>query len=69
MHEIGDSPEPSLEELIDRLAPVDLVLIEGFHTHRHPAIEVHRPSEGHEARAAYVSDFSHPAISSSEFAS
>ena len=30
-----------------RLAPVDLVLIEGFHTHRHPAIEVHRPSEGH----------------------
>jgi molybdopterin-guanine dinucleotide biosynthesis adapter protein len=48
MHEIADSPEPSLEELIDRLAPVDLVLIEGFHTHRHPAIEVHRPSEGHD---------------------
>ena len=48
MHEIGDSPEPPLEELIDRLAPVDLVLIEGFHTHRHPAIEVHRPSEGHD---------------------
>ena len=48
MHEISDSPQPPLEELVARLAPVDLVLIEGFHTHRHPAIEVHRPSEGHD---------------------
>ncbi|TBW38771.1 molybdopterin-guanine dinucleotide biosynthesis protein B [Siculibacillus lacustris] len=48
MHEIRDGVEPPLEELIARLAPVDLVLIEGFHTHAHPTIEIHRPSEGHD---------------------
>jgi molybdopterin-guanine dinucleotide biosynthesis adapter protein len=47
MHEIGDAPETSLEELIRRMAPVDFVLVEGFHTHGHPAIEVYRPHEGH----------------------
>lgn len=47
MHELGDAPPPPLEDLIARLAPVDLVVIEGFHTHRHAAIEVYRPSEGH----------------------
>ena len=47
MHEIGDAPEPPLEELVHRMAPVDFVLIEGFHTHGHPMIEVYRPSEGH----------------------
>jgi len=46
MHELRDEPEPSLETLIARMAAVDLVIIEGFHTHRHPALEVHRPSEG-----------------------
>ena len=47
MHEIGDAPEPPLEELVRRMARVDFVLIEGFHTHGHPAIEVYRPHEGH----------------------
>jgi molybdopterin-guanine dinucleotide biosynthesis adapter protein len=47
MHEIGDAPEPPLEDLVRRMAPVDFVLIEGFHTHGHPMIEVYRPSEGH----------------------
>ncbi len=47
MHEIGDAPEPPLEELVGRMARVDLVMIEGFHTHGHPAIEVYRPQEGH----------------------
>ncbi len=47
MHEIRDAPQPALEDLVARLDPVDLVLIEGFHTHRHAALEVHRPSEGH----------------------
>ena len=46
MHEVADEPSPPLEDLIARLAPVDLVVIEGFHTHRHAAIEVYRPSEG-----------------------
>ena len=47
LHEIRDEAEPTLEELVDRMSPVDLLMIEGFHTHGHPTIEVHRPSEGH----------------------
>jgi len=47
MHEIGDASEPPLEELVRRMAPVDFVLIEGFHTHGHPMIEVYRSREGH----------------------
>jgi molybdopterin-guanine dinucleotide biosynthesis adapter protein len=41
MHEI-DGPEPSLSELLGRLASADLVLIEGFKHAAHPKIEVHR---------------------------
>ena len=33
---------PTLDELIARLAPVDLVLIEGFKAEDHPKIEAHR---------------------------
>ena len=47
LHEVRDTTEPLLEDLLPRLAPVDLVLVEGFHSHRFPSIEVHRPSEGH----------------------
>lgn len=47
LHEVHEAPGPSLEELLLRLAPVDLVLVEGFHDHGLPSIEVHRPSEGH----------------------
>jgi molybdopterin-guanine dinucleotide biosynthesis protein B len=46
MHEFTDAPPPPLEDLVARLVPVDIVVIEGFHTHRHSAIEVYRPSEG-----------------------
>ncbi|MGO9744128.1 MAG: molybdopterin-guanine dinucleotide biosynthesis protein B [Roseiarcus sp.] len=48
MHEMRGEPEAPLTSLIARMAPVDLLLIEGFHSHRHPAIEVFRPSEGRE---------------------
>jgi molybdopterin-guanine dinucleotide biosynthesis protein B len=47
MHEHREGSPIQLEDLLSRLAPVDLVLVEGFHTHNHPALEVHRPSEGH----------------------
>ena len=43
MHELR-GPEPSLAELIARLEPVDLVLVEGFKTNPHPKIEVFRPA-------------------------
>jgi len=46
MHESRDEPEPSIESLIERMTPVDLLLIEGFKTHHHPKLEIHRTSEG-----------------------
>ena len=46
MHELRDAPEPSTEALIALMAPVDLVLIEGFKQERHDKIEVHRPALG-----------------------
>ena len=46
MHELGEAPEPSLDELVARISPVDLLLVEGWKRHPHPKIEVHRPSLG-----------------------
>ncbi len=46
LHE-NDGPEPALPELLARLSPVDLVLVEGFKANPHPKIEVFRPSLGH----------------------
>ncbi len=46
MHELRGTPEPSLDELVRRMSPVDLLLIEGFKRHPHPKIEVYRPSLG-----------------------
>jgi len=42
MHEVGDGPEATLADLLRRLSPCDLVLIEGFKTERHPKMEVFR---------------------------
>lgn len=42
MHELRDEEEPSLEVLLSKLSPVDLVLIEGFKRDRHPKIETFR---------------------------
>jgi molybdopterin-guanine dinucleotide biosynthesis protein B len=46
MHELRDDPEPSLGELLERLTPVDIVLVEGFKRHAHSKIEVYRRSVG-----------------------
>ena len=46
MHELRGAPEPALENLVARMSPVDLVLVEGFKRHPHPKLEVHRPSLG-----------------------
>jgi molybdopterin-guanine dinucleotide biosynthesis protein B len=45
MHEEREG-EPELSALLERLAPVDLVLIEGFKADPHPKLEVHRPALG-----------------------
>jgi molybdopterin-guanine dinucleotide biosynthesis protein B len=42
MHEVGTGREATLGELLQRLSPCDLVLIEGFKTDRHPKLEVFR---------------------------
>lgn len=46
LHETRDAQEPALEDLLARLAPVDLVLVEGFKRDRHPKIEVWRRAVG-----------------------
>lgn len=42
LHELRDAPEPSLAELLRRLSPVDIVLVEGYKTGPHDKIEVKR---------------------------
>ena len=46
MAELRDAPEPALEELLTRLSPVDLVLIEGYKSAPHPKVEAHRAETG-----------------------
>jgi molybdopterin-guanine dinucleotide biosynthesis adapter protein len=48
MHELRDEAEPTLEDQLARLAPVDLVLVEGFRSTPIPKIEVYRPEAGHD---------------------
>jgi molybdopterin-guanine dinucleotide biosynthesis protein B len=42
MHELRGAPEPDLDALLQHLAPVDLVLVEGFKRDAHAKLEVHR---------------------------
>jgi molybdopterin-guanine dinucleotide biosynthesis protein MobB len=44
--ELRDAPEPTSRELLARMAPVDLVLIEGFKREAHEKLEVYRPALG-----------------------
>src|ERR1700686_3385344 len=46
MHELRGAPEPDLSELLAKLAPVDLVIVEGFKRTASIKIEGHRPSLG-----------------------
>jgi len=46
MHELRGAPEPRLPELLARLAPVDLVVVEGFKREPLRKIEVHRAANG-----------------------
>lgn len=47
MHELRDAPEPTLAELLARMGPCDLVLVEGFKREPGlPKLEVHRPAIG-----------------------
>jgi len=46
LHEIGDGAEATLAELLERLSPCELVLVEGFKSERHPKLEVYRDANG-----------------------
>ncbi|MFZ9447673.1 MAG: molybdopterin-guanine dinucleotide biosynthesis protein B [Alphaproteobacteria bacterium] len=46
MHELRGAPEPTVEELVARMSPVDLLLIEGFKHHAHDKLEAQRPALG-----------------------
>ena len=47
MHEVGEGERPpELADLLRRLAPVDLVVVEGFKRGLHPKVEVHRAANG-----------------------
>ena len=46
MHELRGELEPDLDGLLQHLAPVDLVLVEGFKRDKHAKIEIHRVENG-----------------------
>jgi molybdopterin-guanine dinucleotide biosynthesis protein B len=46
MQELRDAPEAALDDLLARLSPVDLVLIEGFKREAHPKVEAFRAEAG-----------------------
>jgi molybdopterin-guanine dinucleotide biosynthesis adapter protein len=46
MHEVGNGPEATLGELLQRLSPCELVLVEGYKGERHPKLEVFRLANG-----------------------
>ena len=47
MSELDGATEPPLATLLEKLDPVDLVLIEGYKRDRHPKIEAYRHETGH----------------------
>ncbi len=42
MHEIRDETEPPIDEILQRLEPCDIVLVEGYKRENHPKIEARR---------------------------
>ncbi len=46
MHELRGAPEWTLPQLLDKLSPCALVIVEGFKRCGHPKIEVHRAANG-----------------------
>ena len=46
VHELGQEPEPLLADMLAKLSPVDLVIVEGFKRHPHPKLEVYRAVVG-----------------------
>lgn len=67
IHEIGAAPEACLPDLLRRLSPCDLVVVEGFKREAHAKLEIHRAANGRPALypddpriVAVASDRAHP---------
>ncbi|QGG79267.1 molybdopterin-guanine dinucleotide biosynthesis protein B [Litorivicinus lipolyticus] len=54
MQELGDAPEPDLDELVARLSPCDWVVVEGYKAGSHAKIEAYRSLCSH--RPLYLND-------------
>jgi len=52
IHELRGAPEPTLDDLLARLSPCDLVIIEGYKRSPHPKIEAYRAEAGKDLIAA-----------------
>jgi molybdopterin-guanine dinucleotide biosynthesis protein B len=46
VHELRGAAEPTLPELLAKLAPADLVIVEGFKHGAHPKLEIYRAAVG-----------------------
>lgn len=46
VHELRGEKEHSLPDLLRKLAPVDLVIVEGFKAYSHPKLEIYRAEVG-----------------------
>jgi molybdopterin-guanine dinucleotide biosynthesis protein B len=46
VHELRGAVEPTLADLLAKLAPVDLVIVEGFKHGAHPKLEIYRSAVG-----------------------
>ena len=46
VHELRGEAEPALSILLQKISPVDLVVIEGYKREAHPKLEVHRAAIG-----------------------
>ncbi|MHB2209066.1 molybdopterin-guanine dinucleotide biosynthesis protein B [Methylobacterium sp. CM6257] len=46
VHELGEEPEATLAQLLERISPCDLVIVEGFKREAIPKVEVYRIANG-----------------------
>jgi molybdopterin-guanine dinucleotide biosynthesis protein B len=46
LHELREEPEWDLPDLLDKVSPVDLVLVEGYKREKFPKLEVYRAVNG-----------------------
>ena len=65
MHELANEEEPPLEEILARLSPCDLIIVEGFKREGHPKLEMIRKEASRDA-PLWPSDNSIQAVVSSE---